>query len=143
MDTIIQIAQPVLYAVSLCLTIFFSIKGFRLANKQALEQSKQMFFAEYTKRYQDIIMAMPAEVFSGEARMDNTTLKYMQLYFDLCSEEYHLHKQGVIPDDVWNNWKEGMELIMKVKLYKTCWTHRSGLYNSDFADFFDREVIKS
>lgn len=128
---IVQIVLAILYGV-----------GLWIAYSVAQRQSKNDFFAEYTRRYENIILAMPEDVFEGTAKVDGTTLKYMQLYFDLCSEEYHLHKKGLIPDDVWDNWKEGMEITTHVELYKESWHRIKDNYNEAFCHFMEKEVLK-
>ena len=85
---------------------------------------------------------MPDDVFAGTAQVNNTTLKYMRLYFDLCSEEYHLHENGLVPDDVWDNWKEGMEITTRVELYKKSWYIIKDNYNPDFRCFLERNVLE-
>lgn len=106
-NLIVQIVAVVFYAATLITTIVISMRQNKNANEIALTQSRNDFYAEYTRRYQDIILAMPDAVFEGTAKAEGATLKYMQLYFDLCSEEYHLHQNGLVPDNVWDNWKEG------------------------------------
>ncbi len=137
-NLIVQIVSALIYAAAL----FISIKQIRNDNQVAARQSQNDFFAEYTRRYHDIILAMPDAVFEGTAKAEGATLKYMQLYFDLCSEEYHLHENGLVPDDVWNNWKEGMEITTHLELYKKSWDRLKGNYNPDFYSFMERDVLK-
>ena len=84
---------------------------------------------------------MPDEVFEGTAAINGTTLKYLQLYFDLCNEEYYIYHKGLIPDQVWDNWMEGMRITTKLQLYKQGWKGLSGDYNIDFYQFFEHEII--
>ena len=99
-------------------------------------------FAEYTKRYQDIIIRMPDEVYDGTAKFhEKEVAMYMRLYFDLCSEEYHLWQIGIIPNDVWNNWKEGMQTTLNRKPFRSAWDVVKGSYNTDFYKYFEREVV--
>ena len=137
----IQIATLVLMAVGIIATLYISTKEMKNSNAKALEQSRNSFFAEYTRRYHDILLAMPVDVFLGTAPASGETLKYMQLYFDLCSEEYHLYLKKQIPDDIWKNWKEGMRLTTKVRLYKDSWTKLAALYNQEFALFITHEIF--
>ena len=127
--------------VAIVTTYFVSYKEIRSANKRAIKQAENSFFAEYTKRYQDIILAMPDDVFEGTAIINGRTLKYMQLYFDLCSEEYNLYCKGMIPEEIWSNWKEGMCITVKTQLYNHCWKRLSGIYNQSFYTFFEKEII--
>ena len=140
-DFVIAIAPLVIAVTAIIVTIYLSYKEVRNSNRQLLEQFKRSFFAEYTKRYQEIILAMPNEVFQGTAPIAGETKKYMQLYFDLCSEEYHLHQEGIIPDNVWGYWKDGMILTMSMGLYEKCWKSLKENYNQDFRLFFEHDIV--
>ncbi len=56
------------------------------------EQNYIQMFAEYTRRYQEIILKMPRSVYMNDIVPDDDveTTIYMQLYFNLCSEIYYL-----------------------------------------------------
>ena len=138
----IQILLALLYAISIVVMMWVSHRELRNTYQLYQKQSEQSFFSEYTRRYQDIILSMPAEVYVGNAPVDANTLRYLQIYFDLCSEEYHLYKNGFIPADIWKNWKEGMQIATKTELYRHCWNKIKGIYNQDFYLFFEREIIK-
>ena len=142
-DSWVQIVIATLYGGTILTTLYASMKEIQNANRRAEQQSNRMFFAEYTKRYQEIILAMPDDVFAGTAQVNNTTLKYMRLYFDLCSEEYHLYMDGQVPEDVWENWVEGMRITTNLQLYRQCWDRLKGQYNTEFWKYFEREVIKN
>lgn len=141
-NLIVQIIVAAIYAATLITTIVIAFRQNKKADEIAMKQIRNEFYAEYTRRYQDIILAMPDAVFEGTAIADGATLKYMQLYFDLCSEEYHLHQNGLVPDNVWDNWKEGMEITTHIELYKKAWDKIKGTYNEDFYLFMEREVLK-
>lgn len=134
METASLIAQIVL-------AVLYGI-GIWLAYVNANRQSRNDFFAEYTKRYHDIILAMPDEVFEGTAEPKGKTLKYMQLYFDLCSEEYQLRQKGIIPKDIWDNWVEGMVITANNDLYRKAWNTLKGNYNKGFFLFMEGDVLK-
>lgn len=108
---------------------------------QDRKQRQLQFFSEYTRRYQDILLNMPDEVFEGRAKAEGRVLKYMRLYFDLCSEEYHLWKQGNVPDDVWKLWKEGMQITVKQTVYSHSWKFLAVHYSQEFCSFFNHEII--
>lgn len=107
----------------------------------ANKQNRIQMFAEYTRRYQDIFMNMPDDIYDGTAKVDNRTQRYMRLYFDLCSEEYHLWKEKVVPDKVWNLWVEGMQIACNQQIYKNSWDVIKGEYSKDFIQYFERNVI--
>ena len=132
---------------SIITMLFISMKETSNAYKRALEQAQQSFFAEYTKRYQLFVMTSPDDVYFGNADVTPKTLKYVQVYFDLCNEEFLLYKRGQIDSDVWENWKEGMEFTARTakgNLYIECWKKikTQGYYNSDFVNFYEKEILK-
>ena len=61
-------------------------------------QNKILMFSEYTRRYQEILINMPESIFNGTEHINAKAQMYMRLYFDLCSEEYHLWRKGMIPN---------------------------------------------
>lgn len=69
----------------------------------------------------------------------------MRVYFDLCSEEYDLFRSGYISKKVWVNWKGGIEFAFSKKAFKDAWQiiKLDTIYYPDFADWINREVIKS
>ena len=142
-NLIVQIVITVFYAATLITTVFIAFRQIKNANEIAMKQSRNDFFAEYTKRYHDIILHMPDEVFEGSAKAEGVTLKYMQLYFDLCNEEFQLYQKGLIPKDVWFNWVEGMVDTTKRDLYKKSWNIIKGYYNEGFYLFMERDVLKT
>jgi len=56
---IVQIVLAVLYGVGLWMAYLTAIRQTKNANDIAMNQSRNEFFAEYTRRYQDIILNMP------------------------------------------------------------------------------------
>lgn len=105
------------------------------------QQNKMKMFSEYTKRYQEILMNMPESLFNKTNILDDRGKMYMRLYFDLCSEEYHLWRKGLIPNKVWDMWVEGMQITTNRPIYKMAWKELSAEYNKDFERYFNDEVI--
>lgn len=127
-----------------------------LANRNQLEifnkQLRLNFFADYTKRYQEIILNFPENI--NEAKFDlnglhksdkERTLRYMRAYFDLCSEEFHLKKQSHIDQEVWTIWESGIKFAVSKKAFKDSWTliNRDTIYGEDFRNWIDDEMKKS
>ena len=101
------------------------------------KQARVSFFAEYTRRYHDIVLNMP------DNENDSKWFRYQRLYFDLCSEEFHLYKKGFIDDDVWKHWVEGMKDTLRIQSFRNAWTGRLGqnYYDQDFVHFMHQEVM--
>ena len=106
-----------------------------------MQQNKLMIFSEYTRRYQEIFLNMPDDIYKGTAEVDERTHRHIRLYFDLCSEEYHLRKKRTISKDIWKKWIEGMRISMRSAIYRTAWDNLKMDYNEDFRDYFEHEVV--
>ena len=103
----------------------------------ANQQFKLHFFAEYTKRYQELMLYMPKDIDTSSIHNKDVDV-YMRLYFDLCSEEFLLHSKGVIDDYVWSLWVEGMRTLMNKTKYKTAWKLLGSYYdNKSFVNFMN------
>ena len=77
------------------------------ANQEALrkhtEQLQLNFFAEYTKRYQEITLQFPENINAPDFARSNLstdkydhTMRHMRAFFDLCSEEAFLNNAGYL-----------------------------------------------
>lgn len=104
-------------------------------------------FADYTKRYQAIILNFPEEVnepdFNLKAHTDyKKTMRYMRAYFDLCYEEYYLHQRNFIDKKIWNIWCAGMQFAFTKAAFKQAWAVISidTDYGSEFKSFVSKAI---
>ena len=143
---IIQLILIGLTIIGLFISFYFNRKHLKLFTTQL----KLNFFSEYTKRYQEIILNFPEEInnpdfdlTSLDKETKNRILKYMRAYFDLCSEEYNLHKRKIIDDDIWKNWEEGIKYTFSKKPFKQGWEiiKLDTLYYKDFTDWIENEIL--
>ncbi len=120
----IQTIILVITIIGLIITITNNRKQLKIFN----DQLKLGFFAEYTKRYQEIILNFPEDIskptfdygkLSDDTR--NKTLRYMRIYFDLCSEEYDLWNEGYIDEWIWTHWKGGIEYAFSKRAFRDAW----------------------
>ena len=132
--------------VGLIISIINNRKQVKVFN----EQLRLNFFADYTKRYQEIILNLPENI--NKSHFDynqlpidikNRTLRYMRAYFDLCSEEYDLWNAGYIDNRIWNNWKEGIEFAFSKPAYRSAWNliNLDTIYYSEFNKWLN-EIFK-
>ena len=133
-------AQIGLFVVAIITVIVSSVWNWiTLSNnrKESERLRKFRFFAEYTKRYQDLILNMPEKIDTSSVFNKDVNV-YMRLYFDLCSEEFYLHSQGVIDDNVWQLWTEGIQTAMCFRNYLTAWKLLASYYDdSSFIHFMN------
>lgn len=109
--------------------------------KMAKKQYQFQFFAEYTKRYQDLILQMPDNL--DTSSIDNKNVDtFMRLYFNLCSEEYYLHSKGVIDEKVWGLWVDGIRTAMSKQQYKASWKSLGTYYDDENFVHFMNEITR-
>lgn len=133
MEVIIQMA-----------TLIIAVLAIVLSQWSDRKQRKLQMYAEYTRRYQDIFMNMPDDIYNGTAEIDERTKRYMRLYYSLCSEEYQLWQQGFVKEGVWELWVDGMQIETSQKNYKIfhdAWNAIKKEYNIDFRNYFEKNVI--
>ena len=115
------------------------------------EEMKLNLFADYTKRYQEIMLQLPYEInkkdFDYSLLSDKKKyriLKYMQAYFDLCSEEYDLYQNRFLSDEVWKNWEEGIKNALSKKAYRDAWREIEfdTIYYPDFTKYINKIISK-
>lgn len=146
MDICSQIIQLAILLVTI-LALWNSFCTSKEALKKSTELSSKLFrnmlFVGFTKRYEEWLLKMPSTMFMGEVKLgDEAVLRHIQLYFDLCSEEYYMRKKGMIDDEVWQYWVEGMRDTFKRFGLKTIWQGVLGqYYNDDFSHFVNQEVL--
>ena len=117
--------------------LFFMIWNFR-------KQLQLNFFAEYTKRYQEIFLNFPESInqedFDFEKLSEgerSKTLRYMRVYFDLCSEEYFLWKSGYIDKKTWKEWESGIKYAFSKIAFRLGWARvkMDSIFYKDFSLF--------
>lgn len=143
----IQLAVLIITAIALIITLLHNKKQLELFNKQL----KLNFFTDYTKRYQEIILNFPENInqpdFDINKLVDNErnkTMRYMRVYFDLCSEEFDLWKSNNIEPRIWKNWKSGIEFALGKRAFKEAWIliKKDTIYYPDFSKWIDGIVDK-
>lgn len=133
--------------IGLTVTVFYNRKQLKIFN----EQLKLNFFADYTKRYQEIILNFPENINQQDFNYQNLSetdknkvLRYMRVYFDLCSEEYDLFRAGYISERVWKNWKEGIEFAFSKKAFIDAWDiiKMDTIYYHEFTNWINKVLTK-
>lgn len=110
-------------------TAFATSLGVYIIWKQTSKLANQLtlqLFADYTKRYQDIMLNFPEDVnshnFVLNGRKDyEHTMRYMRPYVDLCYEEWCLHTRKLIDNNTWKVWKGGIETAFTKPAFQQAW----------------------
>ena len=126
------------------LSVGISIYTFHNSRKTENNKHKTLLFCDYTRRYQEIILAMPASLTNSNARStDPDIMRHMRLYFDLCSEEFYLHDKGYFPEEIWNFWVAGMRDNLRTRIYHNSWLLLAQYYNAPFCSFMNNQILNS
>ena len=90
-------------------------------------QTRMQNFAEYTRRYKDIVLEFPEDINDKGFVLDkkrkdyDDLMRYMRAYYDLCFEEWYLHGKGDIGDDYWEIWRDGMKTAFSKTAFQQAW----------------------
>jgi len=145
LDLTLNIAA-LLTLIMILVIVFFNLMQYRQMGRQL----KNNFFAEYTKRYHEIILHFPLDIYENTFNFDalekkekDEILRYIRVYFDLCYEEYFLNKNKNIDKKVWIDWKEGIYFAFSKKAFKEAWEkfYPSPGFYKDFKEYVDSELI--
>lgn len=122
--------------------LWFTVSSFK-------KQLQLNFFADYTKRYQEIILNFPESINEENCKIESLdkeikdkTLRYMRAYFDLCSEEYYLWKKGNIDNDTWKEWESGIKFAFSKPAFKQAWEvlRLDTIYYGEFTKFVNSAI---
>lgn len=122
--------------------LWFTVNSFK-------KQLQLNFFADYTKRYQEITLNFPESINEKNFKIDSLkpeikdkTLRYMRAYFDLCSEEYYLWKKESIDNDTWKEWESGIKYAFSKPAFRQAWQvlRLDTIYYGEFTDFVNSTI---
>lgn len=122
-----ELASLIVTSLTLLVTIGWLGNAFRSLKKtveQYDDRLKNDFFAEYTRRYQDIKLHLPIGFFEendSDIELKDEALRYARALFDLFSEEYYLWKSSKLEKEVWDEWEEEMLQTLALPAVKDAW----------------------
>jgi len=123
------------------ISLRYTVKSFK-------KQLQLNFFADYTKRYQGIILHFPENINENNFDIEklpyeqkNKTLRYMRAYFDLCSEEYYLYKKNDIDKNTWKEWESGIKFALSKPAFQQAWKKISN--DTKFYSEFNKFVVNA
>jgi hypothetical protein len=98
-------------------------------------QSRMQTFAEYTRRYQEIILHFPEDIHAGDFSLPNhndydNIMRYMRAYYVL------------IENDFWKVWLESMDTAFSKPAFQQAWRQMqsSSNYGAEFSKFVDERI---
>jgi hypothetical protein len=142
------LSNVVIAAVSFAGPVFIYRQLLALTQQEKIQNQelKLTHYGEYTKRYQDILINLPSNIGTSDFKLSSLakpqkekTLVYMRAYFDLCYEEWDLHNRGLIDQNDWEVWKDGMTKSLIRPAFRESWKYFTNK-NSEFGDKFTKFV---
>ena len=110
----VQMGLLIVAILTVIVSSYWSAKAIKETQKQAKRQYEFQFFAEYTKRYQDLILKMPANL--------NTT--------------------SVFNRDVDIYMREGIQMALKKNNYRIAWELLGENYNDTSFRSYMSDLIR-
>jgi len=142
----IQLATVIITGTGVIIALFTLVWQSHITR----QQMKLTFFADYTKRYQKIILHLPSNINDPDFKFGKLstkerekTLKYMRVYFDLCSEEFYLSQTKKIDKKVWKEWSSGIQYAFSKKAFQDGWKiiNMDSQFYGDFVKWMNAEVL--
>ena len=115
--------------------------------RQVKEQLFLQHFADYTKRYQEIILQFPESI--NEPSFDvalpehrDKVMRQMRAYTDLCFEEWFLNQNFRLHPKIWQTWDAGMTTAFSKRAFRDGWSaiKKDTAYCSAFQSHIDEKV---
>jgi hypothetical protein len=130
--------------------VFIAILALRSEIRGVKEQLSLQHFADYTKRYQEIIVHFPEDI--NEAAFDlrnrrddyDRTMRYMRAYFDLCFEEWYMRTRLDDPG-LWSVWSGGMKAAFSKIAFQDAWSivRSDTAFGDEFEAFVNSLIAES
>ena len=129
--------------------IFCAYKGLKSQLNVQNKQLKIQIFADYTKRYQEIIAKFPENINDQSFDLSklkikdrNFLLRNMRQYFDLCFEEWYLDSGKLLDEEFWGLWKGGIITALSKPAFIDSWKiiKLSSCFGNDFEKFIDEKI---
>lgn len=144
----IQLVSTAILVVSIIIAYYFSSKML----KEIKDQMWISIFSEYTRRYSEIIRDLPDAASDPQISALNKASRHekdkimglMRAYFDLCSEEYYLHKTGKIDRKTWSLWEKGLVFTARLPTFVDAWKLiKVEGYDEAFVEYIDKLISRT
>lgn len=92
----------VVTAIATCYLIWFAHKQFEQADLHKQWQNYNDINSRYAELYKELPAALSSASVSDAAHPDKASINWARRYFDLTSEEYWLHQNRLLPNQMWH-----------------------------------------
>lgn len=113
------------------------------------DQLKLQTYSDYTKRYQAIVLELPEDINSADFKLNNRrkdygkTMRHLRSYYDLCFEQWDIHRRKMIDEESWKVWSSGIATTMSKSAFRQGWKialDSNTKYGEDFENFMQKFV---
>jgi hypothetical protein len=137
-------------AVATLIGVLVAIVAIWLQLRKLNQQLMLQHFADYTKRYQEIILRFPEDINTPTFQVKphsnyESLMRNMRAYFDLSFEEWYLNSRRLIDACIWSVWQGGMKAAMSKPAFQQSWAiiRQDSRFGSEFEAFLDELQRKS
>lgn len=102
----------------------------------------QNLFFNFNQRYDDMNDIL-GSIKDNEEPLTTEQEKELVDYFNLCSEEYQIFKQGYVPLEVWHSWMGGFRQYWAIKKVRKKWEAETLGKAEMYYGFNPDQVLKS
>jgi hypothetical protein len=145
--SLLLVVGTLVLAIATLAVAIVTVRGFR-------DQLQLQTFSEYTRRYNELIDALPfgaggpapsIELRGLEPSERERVMKTMRRYFNLCWEELHLHKSGKIDAKTWEIWVAGIRDTLRSPFFREAWRDLKAEYGygghaQEFIEMIDGSI---
>jgi hypothetical protein len=135
-------------AISAVAALILSAMAIAVTIRSLRDQLWLQTFAEYTRRYSDIVTDLPSESRSPDSDFSIESLHQdeqgpflnrVRAYVNLCSEELYLRRHKRIDKETWSIWTEGIEATVALPWFRSGWPalRREYSFFPEFCVFVD------
>ena len=84
-------------------------------------------FTEYNYRYESLNQELHRIISTASGKaLAKADKNFLEEYFNLCGEEYFYYTEGIVPPQVWKEWKNGMRIFFQDDRVRKQWELEKG-----------------
>jgi hypothetical protein len=129
------------------LGVLATVWGILMSVRESRKALVVNVFSTFNTRYADIMKSLPEELQGRlfSASKDEVVGKEIKVdavlsqYLELCSEEYYLHDNGLLPESIWVIWSKEIGQCLSSEVFREYWKRNKKSFKSQptFSSFID------
>jgi hypothetical protein len=107
--------QLLLTIVGFGITIFISLRQYRIENDKMFKELFIMYNEKYDNKFNNCLNDIDKCVLENpNYELNEEQMQIVIDYLNLCAEEYLWHKKGRLDKTAWNSWERGMKYYLNI-----------------------------